>query len=340
MLDALLHEGQHASVVGGDAAHEAAFPRLGAEDDGVLGRQKRDDLIHVALDLRGLRARRQRDARREDLTHRVLASCPREDERDGGQQLRAIKRNQRRGTRFTPHSNVAVPRARAAPTAHPGVACRGHELGIELPLTGGRVQVKDVLADDHVLIEGDGTLFGHDNFAGGAHFPNPGAKLLGVRHRGRQGDDRDVCGQVNDHFLPHRAAHLIRKVMDLVEDDDAQVAQGCAGVDHVAQDLSRHDDDRGTGVDRRVSGCQADVVCAVQVAQLQVLLVGQCLDRRRVERAHSLLESDVSAELADDRLSRTGGRGNEDGAASLDGIECLDLKRVRGEAQRGDPARA
>ena len=38
VLDALLHEGQHASVVGGDAAHEAAFPRLGAEDDGVLGR--------------------------------------------------------------------------------------------------------------------------------------------------------------------------------------------------------------------------------------------------------------------------------------------------------------
>ena len=84
VLDALLHEGQHASVVGGDAAHEAAFPRLGAEDDGILGRKERDDFIHVALDLGGLRAGRQRDARREDLAHRILASCPREDERDGG----------------------------------------------------------------------------------------------------------------------------------------------------------------------------------------------------------------------------------------------------------------
>ena len=191
-----------------------------------------------------------------------------------------------------------------------------------------------------MLIERDGALFGHDDLAGGAHFPDPGPELLGVRHRRRQGDDRDVCGQVNDHFLPHRAAHLIRQVVDLVEDDDAQVAQGCACVDHVAQDLCRHDDDRGTGVDRRVSGRQADVIRAVQVAQLQVLLVGQCLDRRRVERAHSLLEGDVGTELADDRLSRTGGGGNEDGAASLDGIECLDLERVRGKAQRGDPARA
>ena len=93
VFDALFHEGQHASVVRGDAAHEAAFPRLGAEDDGILGRKECDDLIHVALDFSGLRARRQRDARGEDLAHRILASCPREDERDGGQQPRAIKRN-------------------------------------------------------------------------------------------------------------------------------------------------------------------------------------------------------------------------------------------------------
>ena len=191
-----------------------------------------------------------------------------------------------------------------------------------------------------MLVERDGTLFGHDDLAGGSHFPDPCAELLCVRHRGRQGDDRDVCGQVNDHFLPDWAAHLIRQVVDLVEDDDAQVAQRCARVDHVAQDLCRHNDDWGTGVHRRVSGREADVVRAVQVAQFQVLLVGQSLDRRRVERAHSLLEGDVSAKLADDRLSCTCGCSNEDGAASLDGIECLDLERVRGEAQRGHPTGA
>ena len=83
MFDALLHERQHAGVVCGNAAHEAAFPRLGAKDDGILRRKKRDDLIHVGLDLGGLRAGRQRNARGEDLAHRILASCPREDERDG-----------------------------------------------------------------------------------------------------------------------------------------------------------------------------------------------------------------------------------------------------------------
>ena len=119
VLDAFLHEGQHASVVGSDAAHEAAFPRLGTENNGILGRKKRDDLIHVALDLGGLRARCQRDARGEDLTHRVLASCPREDKGDGGQQPRTVKRNQRRGARLATYPDLVVPRARAAPATHP-----------------------------------------------------------------------------------------------------------------------------------------------------------------------------------------------------------------------------
>ena len=191
-----------------------------------------------------------------------------------------------------------------------------------------------------MLVERDGTLLRDDNLAGGAHLTDPRPELLGVGHRGRQRDDRNVCGQVNDHFLPHRAAHLIRQVVDLVEDNDAQVIEGCTSVDHVAQDLCRHDDDRGTGVHRRVAGCQADVVRTVEVAQLQVLLVGQCLDRRRVERAHSLLERDVCAELAHDGFTRARRSGHEDRAAGLDGIECLDLEWVRGETQRGHPTGA
>ena len=328
MFDALLHEGQHARVVRGDAAHEAAFPRLGAEDDGILGRKQRDDLVHVALDLGGLRAGRQRDTRGENLANRILASCPREDERDGGQQPRAIERNQR----FAPHADLAVPRARAAPAAHRSVPRRGHELRIEFSLSGRRVEIKNVLADDHVLVERDRALLGNDDLAGGAHFPDPRAEFLGVRHRGRQRDDRDVCGQVNDHFLPHWATHLVRQVVDLVEDDDSQIVERGTRVDHVAQHFGRHDDDRGPGVHRRISGRQADVVRAVQVAQLQVLLVGQRFDGGRVERAHPLLERDVCAELADDGLTNTRGCGNEHGAASLDGVECLDLERVRSEA--------
>ncbi len=133
-----------------------------------------------------------------------------------------------------------------------------------------------------------------------AHLADPRAELLGVRHGRRQGDDRHVRGQVNDHLLPHRAAHLVGQVVHLVEDNDAQVVQGCARVDHVAQHLGRHDDDRRAGVNRRVTGRQADVVRTVEVAQLEVLLVGQRLDGRRVEGAH--------AALAGPRMHRTGRR--------------------------------
>ena len=91
----------------------ASAPRTGIDTKNhrVLGRKDSDRLLHIALDLTGLNASRQRDARGEDLTHRVLASCPREDERDGGQQPRAIERNESGGTRLTTNPDLAVPRA-------------------------------------------------------------------------------------------------------------------------------------------------------------------------------------------------------------------------------------
>ena len=139
---------------------------------------------------------------------------------------------------------------------------------------------------------------------------------------------------MNDHFLPHRAAHLVRQVVHLVKNNHAQVVKGCARIDHVAQHFGRHNDDGRTGIDRRVTGCETDVVRSEQVAQLQVFLVGKCLDGSRIERAHSLLENDICAELPNDRLARTGGCSDEDGTAGLDGIECLNLEWIRGEAER------
>ena len=60
-----------------------------------------------------------------------------------------------------------------------------------------------------------------------------------------------------------------------------------AGVEHVAQDLGGHHDDRRLAVDRGVTGEQPDRVGAVPRDQLGVLLVRQRLDRRRVERLAS-----------------------------------------------------
>ena len=50
MLDGLLHEGQHARVVGGNAAHQPVLPRVNPEHNRILGGDQRDDLVDVALD--------------------------------------------------------------------------------------------------------------------------------------------------------------------------------------------------------------------------------------------------------------------------------------------------
>ena len=111
MFDGLFHEGQHAGVVGCDATHQTTFPGLGSQHDGILGRQQRNDLVDVALYLSCLGTRGEGDAGGEDLAHGILASRPREDERDGGQQLRTVERNQGRGARLATHPDLAVPRA-------------------------------------------------------------------------------------------------------------------------------------------------------------------------------------------------------------------------------------
>ena len=340
MLNGLLHEGQHARVVGGDATHQPVLPRVNPEHDRILGGDQRDDLVDVALDCGRLRARRERDAGEQHLAHGVLAPGARKDKRDRREQVGPIQRDERGGTRLAAHAHGSVPRARAAPTPHPRVVRGGHQLGVQLALAGGRVQVEDLLPHDHVLVEGNRTALGDDDLARGANLADPRAKLLGVGHGRRQSDDRHVSGQVDDHFLPHGPAHLIGQIVHLVQDDDSQVIQGHTGVDHVARHLGRHDDDGGLGVNRRVAGGQADVVRPVELAQLQVFLVRQRLNGRRVEGAHAALKRHVGTELADDRLARARGRRDQDGVAGLDGVERVDLEGVGGKAQPRDPASA
>ena len=147
-------------------------------------------------------------------------------------------------------------------------------------------------------------------------------------------------GQVNDHLFPHRSAHLVGQVVHLVEDDDAQVIQGCPRVDHVAAHLGRHDNDRRFGVNRRVAGRQADVVRPVEVAQLEVLLVGQGLDGRRVEGTHAALQGHVGTELADDGLTCARGCRHQDGGTCFDGVERVKLEGIGSKAQSRHPASA
>ena len=72
--------------------------------------------------------------------------------------------------------------------------------------------------------------------------------------------------------------------MDLVEHDDGQLVQrGTARIDHVAQDLGRHDDDACAGVNVGVAGEKANLAGSVLPDQLLELLVAQRLHRGGIE---------------------------------------------------------
>ena len=67
-------------------------------------------------------------------------------------------------------------------------------------------------------------------------------------------------GQVNDHLFPDTAAKTVGEVVHFVHHDEAKTRQRRRRrVQHVAQHLGRHHDDRRLTVDRVVAGQQADL---------------------------------------------------------------------------------
>ena len=124
------------------------------------------------------------------------------------------------------------------------------------------------VAHQVVVVEPDRTAKLDDRCRRAAHGLDPRRKLGGVAHGGGQADQADVGRQVDDHLLPHGAAVGVLEEVHLVEHDEAEVVQGRGpGVDHVAQDLGRHHDDRGVPVDRVVARQQAHLAGAVEVAR-------------------------------------------------------------------------
>jgi hypothetical protein len=160
-------------------------------------------------------------------------------------------------------------------------------------------------ADQHVLPERNRpVLLEHDRRVA-ADGDQPVAELLRVAHRRRQRDQAHALRKVDDHLFPHGTAEPVGQVVDLVHDDVAETPQRRrTGVEHVAQNLGRHDDDGRLTVDGVVAGEQADRVGAVAADEIGVLLVGQRLDRSRVEALLALGEREMDRELADHRLAR------------------------------------
>ena len=201
-------------------------------------------------------------------------------------------------------------------------------------------RVKQSSPDHDVLEQRDRPAFLDDRGGVPAHRLQPLAELLRVGHRRRQRHQGHRLGEVDDDLLPHGTAHPVGEVVDLVHHHEAQADQRArAGVEHVAQHLGRHHDDRSLPVDHVVAGEQADLVGTVALHEVVVLLVRQGLDRRGVERLASGLQREVDGELAHDRLARPGGGRDQHPAAVLDLLARPDLEVVELEpAQPGELA--
>ncbi len=174
----------------------------------------------------------------------------------------------------------------------------------------------------------------HDQFGGPAPRPHPSGELLRVGDRRRQVHELNVGGEVDDHLLPHRAAIPVLEVVHLVEDDDAERPEPVrVGVDHVAEHLRRHHDDSRIAVDHVVAGEEPDGIFAIHRPQVAELLVGQRLDRRRVEGSLAPAAGEGDRRLRNQRLACPGRCRHHHGGALFQVGDRLALERVRNERQ-------
>ena len=169
-----------------------------------------------------------------------------------------------------------------------------------------------------------------------AHRDEPVGELLGVAHGGRQRDEAHRFWEMDDHLFPDPATHPVSEVVHLVHDHVSQTGQRRRrGVQHVAQYLGGHDDDRRFAVDRVVPRQQADLFRSVATYQVGVLLVRQRLDRRRVEALAALGQCEVDGELANDRLAGAGRCGHQNAVAVFQCATGADLEVVKREVVQG-----
>ena len=335
-LDHLLEGGQHAGVVRRDAAPQPGQPLAVAEHGQVLRRDVRGAALGDLLDHLGLFRRGQPQPRDQALLDRRVAAGPAEDERDRGQQAVGVEPRDHVGPvgRREPARPVSAAAGSLRGLAlDPGIPL-GHpqQLGIDPCVLVVGEQVIQPVPGQHVLPQRHRPVLVHDDLGAAANLIQPFAELLGVAHRRGQRHDPDRFGQVDDYFLPHRAAGPVRQVVHLVEHDVAEAGQRQRpGVQHVAEHLGGHHHHRRVAVDAVVPGEQAHRAAVVAAHQVGVLLVGQRLDRRGVEALAALGQRQVHGVLADHGLAGAGGRGHEHAVARAERTARLDLEGVEVE---------
>ena len=188
--------------------------------------------------------------------------------------------------------------------------------------------------DEVVVLERHGTTFFDHHSRVAPEGRDPVAELLGVGDRGRQGHHTDGRRQVDQHLLPDGAAVRVLEVVDLVHHDREQTRERRRPfVEHVPEHFGGHDDDRRFGVDRVVSREQPDRACAVLGHEIAELLVGQGLQRRRVEGLAAAIERPLDRELGDDGLAGAGRRRDQHRRSSIHRVDRITLEPVQLEGE-------
>ncbi len=288
----------------------------------------------------------------EALLDGGLAAGPAEDEGDRGQQALGVEAvddvDPARGPDLAGaavgHGAAPAPAEPVAGVAVELAAGEADQLGVDglagvaraalrpAVAVGAGEQVVHPVAGHHVLPQRDRPVLGDDHPGAAADGVQPVAELLGVGHGRGERDQGDGLGEVDDDLLPDRAAEAVGEVVDLVHDHVAEAVEGAgARVEHVAEHLGGHHHHRGVAVDAVVAGEQADLGGAVALDQVAVLLVRQRLDRGGVEALPPAPQGQVDGEFADDGLAGSGGSGDQDALARLQGAAGLQLEVVQRE---------
>ncbi len=304
--------------------------------------------LGVPEDLLALVRARQPQVGVESLLDRRVAAGSAEDEHDRGQQALGVEpvhhvdpTRDEGATRRAPVAPV-LGAVVARPGALPVVAGHPGELRVDRHVVAParaavREQVEHLPTDHDVLEQRNWAPLLDDDVALTSHRAQPVAELLRVGHRRRQRHDAHRLGQVDDHLFPHGAAGSVGQVVHLVHHDEPQSEERPRpGVQHVAQHLGGHHHDRSVAVDGVVAGQEADVLGAVPPGEVSELLVGERLDRRRVEALAAVGQRQVDGELPYQRLAGASGRRDEDSAAGEERLTRAQLESVEREVVQRD----
>ena len=187
-------------------------------------------------------------------------------------------------------------------------------------------------ADQVAGAQRDGPATFDDHVGGAVLEGEPIAEFAGVGDGGREGHEAHVAGETEDDLLPDRAAVGVLEEVDLVEDHATQVGEGRRPrIEHVAEDLGGHDDHRGVTPDDVVAREEAHPGWTQPAGQVAELLVGECLEGRRVEGAAPLGEGPVDGVFGDDGLAAGRRGGHEYGAPAVDGLDGVLLEGIQRE---------